>query len=101
MTGKTASIAVLVAGTVAIGGYVLYSQREPAPAPAELIGRYCTDCHNANDFAGNLRLDDKDVEHVGIDAEIWERVVRKLRTGMMPPADAPRPVRALNSDRTR
>jgi hypothetical protein len=65
-----------------------------APPPAELIDGYCTDCHNGIDLAGSLRLDDKDPAAVGPEAETWERVVRKLRTGMMPPAGEPRPARA-------
>lgn len=36
-------------------------------------------------------LDKMDVAHVGVDAEVWEKVVRKLRAGMMPPSGARRP----------
>ena len=83
-------------GAAAVLAAVIWQTRGPRSAPIDataLVGRYCLDCHNANDFAGELRLDDKDATHVALDAEIWERVVRKLRTGMMPPADAPRPDR--------
>ena len=65
-----------------------------APEAAALIDRYCVDCHNGVDLAGSMRLDDKDLSDVGAHAETWERVVRKLRTGMMPPAGEPRPPRA-------
>ncbi|HUF71607.1 MAG TPA: DUF1592 domain-containing protein [Gammaproteobacteria bacterium] len=65
-----------------------------APATGALVDRYCVDCHNGIDLAGSLRLDDKDPGDVGRHAETWERVVRKLRTGMMPPAGEPRPPRA-------
>ncbi len=44
--------------------------------------------------AGGLVLDQLDVEQVGRDPHAWEKVVRKLRTGMMPPSGAPRPDRA-------
>ncbi len=36
-----------------------------------------------------------DLEHVGKDAAAWEKVVRKVRTGMMPPSGARRPERAV------
>lgn len=61
---------------------------------AALLDQYCIVCHNAEDWAGSLRLDDKDVAQIGRDAETWERVVKKLKTGMMPPAGEPRPARA-------
>jgi hypothetical protein len=59
-----------------------------------LLDRYCVDCHNAIDLAGSLRLDDKPIADVGHDPEVWEQVVRKLKTGMMPPSGEPRPERA-------
>jgi len=52
------------------------------------IDRYCTDCHNPLDFAGELSLENLDPAHVGDAADTWEKVVRKLRTGAMPPPDA-------------
>src|SRR6185295_3962084 len=44
--------------------------------------------------ARKLTLDDLDETHVADHAEAWERVVRKLRAGMMPPAGARRPDKA-------
>jgi hypothetical protein len=61
---------------------------------AALVDRYCVDCHNGIDLSGSLRLDDKNPGDVGPHADTWELVVRKLRTGMMPPAGEPRPPRA-------
>jgi mono/diheme cytochrome c family protein len=49
---------------------------------------YCVTCHP---IAGGLALDKLDPANVQKDAEIWEKVVRKLRAGMMPPAGMPRP----------
>lgn len=59
-----------------------------------VIDRYCATCHNQRTRAGNLALDTLDVSAAGRDAQTWEKVVRKLRTGMMPPSGAPRPDRA-------
>jgi hypothetical protein len=60
-----------------------------------LLDEYCTECHNGSEFAGNLALDAKDANEVGQDPATWERVVKKLRTGMMPPAGEPRPERRV------
>ncbi len=59
----------------------------------ELVDRYCVECHNGIDYAGSLRLDDRDLAAIRDDADVWEKVVRKLKTGMMPPAGEPRPSR--------
>lgn len=72
-------------------------QRQAAQ-PQALMNQYCSDCHNADDKAGGMDLATLDVEKVGKDAAQWERVVRKVRTGMMPPSGQPRPARtALDS----
>ena len=39
-----------------------------------------------------------DLERIGADAETWEKVVKKVRTGMMPPSGARRPERAALDD---
>ena len=55
----------------------------------ELLSQYCVTCHNPRLNTGGLSLDPADLAKVGARAETWEKVVRKLRTGMMPPAGAP------------
>jgi len=62
-----------------------------AAVDVALIGKYCASCHNEDRFSGGLSLEHVAADRVGEDAEMWERVVRKLRTGMMPPAGEPRP----------
>src|SRR5262245_18434685 len=59
-----------------------------------VIDRYCAKCHNTTDWAGSLDLTSLDPAHVDGDAESWEKVVRKLRAGMMPPPGKERPSRA-------
>jgi hypothetical protein len=59
-----------------------------------LLDRYCVGCHNEKAKIASLTLDKMDIAHVGADAETWEKVVRKLKAGMMPPSGAPRPDRA-------
>src|SRR5262245_23821244 len=58
------------------------------------LNQYCTGCHNEKTKTGGLTLEKLDLNQVGDQAETWEKVVRKLRTGMMPPAGARRPDRA-------
>ena len=70
----------------------------PAPAVAQkpaLLNQYCITCHNQRLKTGGLLLDGMDLEHVAKDAAAWEKVVRKIRTGMMPPSGARRPERAV------
>ena len=66
-----------------------------APATAEkqkaLIDRSCVTCHNNRVKTANLSLEGLDFARVGDRAELWEKVVRKLRAGVMPPPDVRRP----------
>jgi hypothetical protein len=57
------------------------------------IETYCAECHNTTDWAGGLALNILDPANVHDDAESWEKVVRKLRAGMMPPPGKKRPSR--------
>jgi len=68
--------------------------QEPTQKPA-LLNQYCITCHNQRLKTAGLLLDSMDIDHVGKDAAAWEKVVRKIRTGMMPPSGARRPERAV------
>jgi mono/diheme cytochrome c family protein len=57
----------------------------------ETLDRYCVTCHNRRLKTADLMLDTMDVTKVADSAEIWEKVVRKLRAGAMPPQGARRP----------
>src|SRR5271165_507059 len=56
-----------------------------------LLDQYCAGCHNDKLKTGGLSLAKLDVAHLGQHAQEWEKVVLKLRAGMMPPAGLPRP----------
>ena len=56
-----------------------------------VVDKYCVTCHNVKLGTANLRLDQLDLSHLGDHAEIGEKVVRKLRAGMMPPTGMPQP----------
>ena len=61
---------------------------------AAFLAQYCITCHNDRVKAGALTLAGLDVAAVDGHAEVWEKVVRKLRTGMMPPDGVPKPTGA-------
>ena len=56
-----------------------------------VLEQYCVGCHNEAELAGELSLERIDFGHVGDQAEVLERVVRKLKVRTMPPQDEPRP----------
>jgi len=73
--------------------------QSPATAPDDpqraLVNQYCVTCHNQRLKTGGLILDTLDIGDVGPHAETWEKVIRKVKTGMMPPSGARRPDRTL------
>lgn len=56
-----------------------------------LVKQYCVGCHSDRGKAGNLSLASFDVSKAGHDADVAERMIRKLQAGMMPPPGARRP----------
>ena len=62
--------------------------------PSATINRYCVSCHNQRMKTAKLELDKLDVSRPENDPLVWERAIRKLRGGMMPPPGAARPAAA-------
>src|SRR5579863_5503737 len=56
-----------------------------------LVNRYCVTCHNQKLRTAKLAFDTLDLDHPEKDALTWERAIRKLRGGMMPPPGMPKP----------
>jgi hypothetical protein len=56
-----------------------------------VLDKYCVSCHNERLKTANLRLDKLNLAGLGDQAAEAEKVVRKLRAGMMPPQGMPRP----------
>jgi hypothetical protein len=74
------------------------SQESAAASPTSSVStqqvaltQYCVTCHNRRLKTGGLALDSLDLTNISNDAETWEKVVRKLRLGVMPPLGARRP----------
>jgi Protein of unknown function (DUF1592)/Protein of unknown function (DUF1588)/Protein of unknown function (DUF1585)/Protein of unknown function (DUF1587)/Protein of unknown function (DUF1595) len=55
------------------------------------LKQYCSKCHNTEDFSGGFAIDQLNPADLHSDAALWEKVVRKLRSGMMPPPGEDRP----------
>jgi mono/diheme cytochrome c family protein len=82
-------------------GALLYGQQQPTAATTPtaaseraLLDRYCVVCHNDKAKTGGLTLQQLDLTHISENAETLEKVVRMLRSGMMPKAGMPRPDQA-------
>ena len=81
MLGAAGLVGVLVAGCGLVG--------DEAEQHAAIVNGTCVDCHNAIERAGDLNLESVSFDAVAADAETWEKVIAKLRAGLMPPADGP------------
>ena len=57
----------------------------------QLVKKYCVECHNDTELAGELSFDKMGPESVAANAEAFEKAVRKLRGHLMPPPKEPRP----------
>jgi cytochrome c5 len=67
----------------------------PAPAMERpLVDKYCVTCHSDKLKTGGLSLQSADLSKVPENAEIWEKVIRKIRVQAMPPQGMPRPDKA-------
>jgi hypothetical protein len=62
-----------------------------AASQAELVKQYCTGCHNDRSKAGELTLAGWDVTRAVARRDLTEKMIHKLRAGMMPPSGARRP----------
>src|ERR1700723_3426825 len=84
---------------VAAGLWLLAASAFGADPPYRaVLDKYCVPCHNQRLKTGGLTLDNLDLSKVPAQAEVWEKVIRKLRSGTMPPAGLPRPDAATYSN---
>jgi len=96
------SVACLAGFTVSAGSFLHPLQARQSQALVEttdesgilsraLLDRYCVSCHNERLKTGGVMFDMVDVSRVELHRELFEKVVRKLRSGQMPPQGRPRP----------
>ena len=106
MTGMTrVAVALAAAAILKIGFVSVASSPSGAPVPPtpasipdaaaaddnEVVEQYCVRCHNERRLIGNLSLEEFDAADPVADVVVAEKMIRKLRAGMMPPPGARRP----------
>jgi mono/diheme cytochrome c family protein len=82
----------------AVPGRPVNEGRETTSAVAQhqgLLTQYCVTCHNQRLQTGGLALDPAALSTPATNIETWEKVTRKLRSGLMPPPGSPRPAPAV------
>ncbi len=84
-------LAMLFTGSDSLRALTQQPASSSAARRQALLNQYCVTCHNQRSKTANLMFDAMDLAGISKDAEIWEKTVRKLRGGMMPPPGARRP----------
>jgi Protein of unknown function (DUF1592)/Protein of unknown function (DUF1588)/Protein of unknown function (DUF1585)/Protein of unknown function (DUF1587)/Protein of unknown function (DUF1595) len=104
--GRRTVFGIGVAVSVFLAASISSLSGQTAPASAKqtgeggaaqsraLLDKYCVTCHSDRLKTANLSLQGLDLTKVADHADLWEKVVRKLRAGVMPPPDVPRPALA-------
>jgi hypothetical protein len=64
----------------------------------DVLDRYCVTCHNKRLRTAGLELETPDLSQIADHPDLWEKVVRKLRAGTMPPQGARRPEQTASDD---
>ena len=89
---------IAMAGVLAVPSLLAAAGQQPdnsatggVSANRAMVNRYCVTCHNEKLRTAELTLDKLNVDRIAESPESWEKVLRKLRLGAMPPVGAPRP----------
>ena len=88
---------IILGSALLVSGLMLATtigQQRPESSQKAVITQYCVTCHSDKTQTGGLTLESLDVDRPEANPEVWEKVVRKLRAGLMPPSGMPRPERA-------
>jgi len=96
MATKHKILAVILLSAAFVSSRSVVAQQPPASAPAQssqqaLINQYCVTCHNQRAKTAGVMFDTMDLSDISKNADIWEKALRKLRGGMMPPPGARQP----------
>src|SRR6185369_6832595 len=86
--------ALLIAVSLCLCGSLLARAQQPTTQYRALLDQYCVGCHNQRSKTAGLMLDTMDLADVGKHGEVWEKAIRKLRGGLMPPPGSRQPERA-------
>ena len=85
--GAAASAVILV------GAVSAHAQSVPSASPdyGSVVNKYCVSCHNERLKTAGLMLDKANITDPSATPDVWEKAIRKMRVGMMPPQGAPHP----------
>lgn len=96
--------ALAAAGALCFAGAMVWAEQSSplavsaAATPAmtvaqqnQLVDVYCATCHSKTNKSGDLVLEGFNAGSPLLSAELLERIIRKVRSGQMPPANAERP----------
>ena len=91
--GRTLLVPALAVAAGLVPAAPLVAQEAASGSPRAVLDRYCVTCHNGRLLTGGLSLEEAAVDAADPSrhADVWERVIAKLRTGAMPPPGRPRP----------
>lgn len=81
----------LIRGSALIASLCFAFSARPQTQPAAVLNQFCVTCHNDRLKTAGLVLNPADLARVPKHAETWEKVIRKLQAGAMPPAGMPKP----------
>ena len=90
---RVASLAVVALGAAPWG----FAQTGGAASARALTDEYCVVCHDQQQKTGGVSLEGMDFSHVGANAEVLEKVARKVGSGQMPPAGMEHPTDAISA----
>jgi hypothetical protein len=91
----------IFAGAISSWAPSLAATSSSVPTPRAVTDQYCVMCHNEKAKTGGIALDKLDFSNIGGNAAVLERVLRKVRTGEMPPPKLPRPAPAVSASFTK
>ena len=95
MERRAATLRIACSAAAAAALVAVTAGQVPAPSSAAtnraVLDQYCVPCHNDRVHTANLSLERLDLASAGDHPELWEKVIRKLRAGVMPPPDVRRP----------
>jgi mono/diheme cytochrome c family protein len=105
---KRRLLLIVATCAICVPGYGLRGSAQQASASASaaenpvsaaashqaVLSKYCVSCHNEKLKSGNLALTTLDISAPGKNTESWEKVIRKVGTGAMPPVGRARPDKA-------
>jgi mono/diheme cytochrome c family protein len=91
-------VGMLVSSSSTVGSHELARAAQPPAqrSPRQFLDTYCASCHNDRLNTAGLSLSGLNMTDLGASAELWEKVLHKVRTGQMPPAGRPQPALAVS-----